>query len=163
VRKKIIDNKSLFMTAVYKQCLLSDLENSAESITSIEMEELCHQLRLPLESLVNNDFVRQSIQEFAIDARTEFFQKERKRIDANNARKEATKETNAKKEIAYTELSKKCQGLKYRSNMIDTVTDCVAARLLLPKEAGKVLVKELNTRWEDSPFRGVLQPQMQTV
>jgi len=160
VKNKIIVNKDPFMMAVHKQFVMSDLENSAETITSIAMEELCHQLRLPLESIVNNDFVRKTIQEFANKARTEFFQKERKRVEINNAKKEAVKE---RIETAHTELLKKCQGLKYRSNLIDTVIDRVAARHLLPDEAGKVLVEELNTRWEGRPFGGVISPQMETL
>ena len=168
VRKKVIDGKQHFTNAVFKQFRLSGLENSAESLTAVAFEELCHQLKWPMETLVNNEFVRQCIQDFAIDARTVFFRKERATVEENNQKSKDRKEIEAmalenRKEKTFRELIVKCETWRYRSNLVGTVADRVAARHLLPKETRKVLVEELNERWKEGTFEGVLPPHIEEV
>jgi len=163
VKKKVLNNKSTFMETVFKQFRVIGLENSVESITAVTFEELCHQLRWPMESLVNNEYVRKCIQEFATDARTEFFKKERMMIEEQRKTRKSKRDIDEGKEKAFAELTEKCEKLKYRSNLIDTVVDRVAARHLLPTEARKILVEELNERWKEGKFGGVLSLQIEAM
>jgi len=92
VRQKVIDVKQLFTNAVFRQFRLSGLENSAESLVAIAFEELCHQLKWPMETLFNNEFVRQCIQNFAGEARMVFFRKERVTVEENNQKSKEQKQ-----------------------------------------------------------------------
>jgi len=107
--------------------------------------------------------VTKYIQEFANEARIEFFNRKRRELQIQNRGKIPKIVESKERELAHNELMQKCDSLKYYCNLIDTVVDRVGSRHLLPTEARKVLVEELNKRWEGNLFGGVLPTQIDTL